>query len=130
MAGKLTDTNFDEHRRKFERASMKTGARGAARRSNLVAEKIRALAHRMLEAPALTAEGLGMQAAAALTFDDTFEFHLANGDRCFPAQLHLWVSAYAAGFPVPAWVRKFANEKKHSHARLAGSGKSPRRRAA
>jgi hypothetical protein len=75
----------------------------------------------MLKSPAHTTDGYLAQAAAALTLNDTFEFHVSNGHGCFPAQLALWEMAHAGGFPVPAWVKKHVKEK-------AAGGRTKKRR--
>jgi hypothetical protein len=113
------DKDQEAYSRRFAKASVRTGYRVATRSRTGLAKKIRALARAMLKAPAHTAEGWLAQGAAAITFDDTFWNHIESGDGCFEAQQALWRSVHAAGFPVPAWVRRCAPQLTKPTARAA-----------
>jgi hypothetical protein len=115
-------TNTPAHAKSFRKASARTGYDKAYDRCTATHKKISRLAHAMLKSPAQTSEGRTLQAIAALIFDPTFEEHICSGFECEPAQSALWAIALAAGFAVPDWFRKQANEKARSR------GRSPARR--
>jgi hypothetical protein len=109
IAGKRpADIDPRAYAKKFSRACKQTGYTTATNHCDKLIKEISRLAKKMLKSPAHTVEGRALQTAAALTFDDTFEFHICDGEECGPSQRALWGIALTAGFAVPVWFRKWA----------------------